>query len=98
MAVYDEDGQELARNNNTASNYSLTFNLEENDVDAALVVWTNDREVQLYYSAQRSPLPSNSTGGPQETSAGVVTVEASAVLNKLWLLWGFILAFLVVFS
>jgi len=97
MAVYDEDGQELARKNNTASDDSLTFNLEDDDVNAALVAWTTNREIQLVYSAQRSPLPSNSTGGPQQTSAGAAT-EAGAILSKLWLLWGFILAFSVVSS
>jgi hypothetical protein len=46
----------------------LTFNVEDDDVNAALVAWTNDREVQLIYSAQRSPLPSNSTDGLQTST------------------------------
>lgn len=70
MAVYDADGEELARKNSTGSTDSLTFSLADDGVDAVLLAWASNQDVQLDYSARRTPLPSTSATSqiPQSTS------------------------------
>ncbi|KIM25561.1 hypothetical protein M408DRAFT_208390 [Serendipita vermifera MAFF 305830] len=87
MAVYDADGQELARKNNTGLQDSLSFTLQDDDMDAVLVAWASTREVQVDYSARRTPLPSTSSSSqlPQGTSAG--TSGASETITKQGTLW-----------
>lgn len=98
MAVYDDDGEELARKNNTGAHDTLTFTIPYDGMDAVLVAWSNTRDVQLNYTAQRSPLPSTSTTAdtsqPTSGAASAAIMQANVASTQLWML-AFVLSLLL---
>jgi hypothetical protein len=85
MAAYDEDGEELARQNHTTSSASLAFTIEDDGVNVVAVAWATNNQVQLDYNARRSPLPSTSSSADtsQSTSPPTSTANRGAIVNSL---------------
>ncbi|CAG8723530.1 1539_t:CDS:2, partial [Acaulospora colombiana] len=77
MAAYDEDGEELARQNHTTTSATLSFTIEDDDVNVVAVAWASDKQVQLDYNARRSPLPSTSSSADTSQPTGTPSAGGS---------------------
>ncbi|PVF94413.1 hypothetical protein CPB86DRAFT_45442, partial [Serendipita vermifera] len=80
MAAYDEDGEELSRQNHTTTSASLSFTIEDDGVNVVAVAWATNKEVQLDYNARRSPLPSTSSSTDVSQSTGTTSAANHALM------------------